>query len=61
MVTYGTVMTSETPATTIRLTAEDRDIIDRLRKATGLTSGTAVIRLALREALAAREAPRRKR
>ena len=42
--------------TTLRLTAEDRRVLERLRKITGLSSGASVIRLAIREALSAREA-----
>jgi hypothetical protein len=49
------------PATTIRLTEEDREIFDKLRKLTGLESITAMIRLAIRESLAAREAPKPRR
>jgi predicted DNA-binding protein len=48
-------MPSDRPATTIRLTDEDRTILDRLRKITGLASATAIIRMAIREALAARD------
>jgi hypothetical protein len=51
-------MPSQPPATTIRLTDEDRDILDKLRRLTGLSSSSAIIRLALRESLAAREAGR---
>jgi predicted DNA-binding protein len=53
-------MPSDQPATTIRLTDEDKGIIDRLRKMTGLTSATAIIKLAIRESLAARQAKRSK-
>jgi len=48
-------MPSSQSATTIRLTAEDRKIIDKLRKKTGLDSATAIIRMSLRETLASRE------
>ncbi len=53
-------MPSSQPATTIRLTDEDKGIIDRLRKMTGLSSATAIIRLAIREALASRDIKRKK-
>lgn len=43
------------PTTTIRLTEEDREILEKLQKHTGLDSAAAVIRLAIREALVARE------
>jgi hypothetical protein len=46
--------------TTFRFTEEDLEILARLRKATGL-SATAAIRLAIRESLAAREAPKRRK
>ena len=48
-------MVSRRPATTVRFTEEDRTILAKLQKITGLDSATAVIRLAIREALAARE------
>ena len=48
-------MSSNTPATTIRLTDEDRVILETLRKKTGLDSATAIIRLSIREALASRD------
>ena len=41
-------------ATTIRFTEEDRQIIEELQRLTGLEGPTAVIRLTLRESLAAR-------
>jgi hypothetical protein len=41
--------------TTIRFTDEDREILDQLQKLTGLEGPTAAIRLAIREALAARK------
>ena len=50
---------SRQPATTIRLTDEDRAILGKLRKMTGLDSSTAIIRLAIREALAVRVSKRR--
>ena len=53
-------MPSSQPATTIRLTDEDRKILDKLRKLTGLDSATAIIRMSLREALAARDVKRRR-
>jgi hypothetical protein len=40
--------------TTIRFSEEDREILEKLQKFTGLESHTAVIRLAIREALASR-------
>ncbi len=43
------------PTTTIRLTEEDREILEKLQKITGLDSAAAVIRVAIRESLAARE------
>jgi hypothetical protein len=48
-------MPSDRPATTIRFTEEDREILERLQKLTGLESAAAVIRLCIREGLAARE------
>jgi predicted DNA-binding protein len=54
-------MPSERPATTIRLTDEDREILSKLQKHTGLTSATAILRMAIRESLAAREVKRGKR
>jgi hypothetical protein len=45
----------------MRLTDEDRQILEKLQKLTGLDSATAVVRLAIRESLAAREAQQRKR
>ena len=47
-------MPSSRFATTLRLTEEDRDVLAKLQDLTGLDSATAVIRLAIREALAAR-------
>jgi hypothetical protein len=54
-------MPSERPPTTIRFTDEDRTILEQLQKLTGLDSASAVIRLAIREALAARQAKRKRR
>jgi hypothetical protein len=51
---------AEQPKTTIRLTDEDREILARLQKITGLDSQTAIIRMAIREALAARVGKPRK-
>ena len=48
-------MPSDRPATTIRFTDEDRGILTKLQKITGLDSSAAIIRMAIREALAARE------
>jgi len=45
--------------TTFRFTEEDLDVLEKLRKLTGL-SAVAAIRLAIRESLAARERPKRK-
>jgi hypothetical protein len=50
-------MPSDRPATTIRFTDEDRAILEKLQKLTGLDSASAVIRMALRESLAARAKP----
>jgi hypothetical protein len=47
-------MPSTRPATTLRLTDDDREILAKLQKLTGLDSAAAVIRLAIRESLAAR-------
>lgn len=47
-------MKARTP-TTIRFTEEDRKILEKLQKITGLEGPTAVIRLAIREALASRQ------
>jgi predicted DNA-binding protein len=46
------------PATSIRFTDEDREILAKLQKLTGLDSASAVIRLAIREALASRRSKR---
>ena len=48
------------PTTTIRLTDEDREVLEKLQKLTGLESAAAVIRLSIREALAARDAKRKR-
>ncbi len=48
-------MPSTIPPTTIRFTVDDRKILDKLEKLTGLNTSN-VIRVAIREALAAREA-----
>lgn len=48
-------MPSERPATTIRFTDEDRVILAKLQGLTGLETAAAVIRLAIREALATRK------
>jgi hypothetical protein len=47
--------------TTIRFTDEDREIIDRIEALSGIEGPTAVIRMALREALAIWEKKRAKR
>jgi hypothetical protein len=54
-------MASDRPTTTIRFTEEDRKILERLQKLTGLESAAAVIRLAIRDTLNAREKTRSKR
>ena len=46
--------------TSLRLNDEDREILAKLSKATGLESFTSIVRLAIREALAAREGKRKK-
>lgn len=48
-------MPSDRPATTIRFTEEDREILEKLQKLTGQESAAAVIRLAIRESLVARD------
>ena len=58
--TNKTPMPSTRPATTIRFTDEDREILEELQRLTGLESSAAVIRIAIREALTARK-PTRKR
>lgn len=53
---HGTAPPTEgVPATVVRLADEDREVLDTLQRVTGQSSPLAVIRLALREALAARE------
>ena len=47
-------MPSDRPTTTIRYTEEDRKILEKLQALTGLESASAVVRLAIREALASR-------
>jgi hypothetical protein len=47
------------PTTTIRLTDEDREVLAKLQKLTGLDSAAAVIRFCIREVLAARRPPKR--
>jgi hypothetical protein len=54
-------MTTDKKMTAVRLGDEDRTILAKLRKLTGLDSAAAIIRLAIREALASREAKRTKR
>ena len=44
----------------MRFTDEDREILEKLQKITGLDSAAAVIRLAIREALDVRESRRSK-
>jgi len=46
--------------TTIRFTDEDRAILERLQKLTGLEGPTAVVRLSIREALASRDGKRKR-
>ncbi len=48
-------MTTPRPTTTVRFTDEDRELLGKLQRLTGLDSATAVIRLTIRESLAARE------
>jgi hypothetical protein len=48
-------MPSDRPTTTIRYTDEDRKILEKLQALTGLESASAVVRLAIREALASRQ------
>jgi len=48
-------MPTQQPATTIRLNDDDKAILETLKKKTGLDSATAVIKLSIREALAARK------
>jgi hypothetical protein len=47
--------------TTIRFTEEDIEVIDKIEKLSGLEGPTAVIRMAIREALAVWEKKRSKR
>ena len=54
-------MPSQLPPTTVRFTDEDRQVLEKLQRLTGQNSATAVIRLAIRESLAAREVKRGKR
>ena len=54
-------MPSDRPATTIRFTDEDRQILDKLQALTGRDSAAAIVRLALREALTSRETKSGKR
>jgi Arc/MetJ-type ribon-helix-helix transcriptional regulator len=49
-------MPSKKPATTIRFSDQDREILQLLQDVTGLDSASSVIRLAIREALASRAA-----
>jgi hypothetical protein len=53
-------MVSARPPTTVRFTEEDKEILEKLQRLTGLDSATAVLRLAIREALTARENKRKK-
>jgi Arc/MetJ-type ribon-helix-helix transcriptional regulator len=48
-------MPSDRPATTIRFTDEDREILERLQKLLGFDSAAAVIRFAIREELGRRQ------
>lgn len=48
-------MVTDKKLTAIRLGDEDREILEKLQKLTGLDSAAAIIRLAIREALASRE------
>jgi predicted DNA-binding protein len=51
-------MPSDRAATTIRFTEEDREVLAKLQKLTGLESSAAIIRMAIREALASRRSKR---
>jgi|HubBroStandDraft_2_1064218.scaffolds.fasta_scaffold212376_1 hypothetical protein len=51
---------AEQAKTTIRLTDEDRAILAKLQALTGLSDMTSAIRLSIREALAARQKPKKK-
>jgi hypothetical protein len=42
-------MPSSTPATTIRFTVEDHEVLEELKSLTGLSSTSDIVRLALRE------------
>jgi hypothetical protein len=48
-------MPSDRPGTTLRFTDEDRKVLRKLQTLTGLESAAAVVRLSIREALAARQ------
>ena len=54
-------MVKDAVPTTIRFSKDDNDIIRELQDLTGLDSAAAVIRLALREALAARRSTPKKK
>jgi hypothetical protein len=47
-------MPSKKPTTTMRFSEDDREVLEKLQKLTGLESAAAVIRLAIRESLDAR-------
>jgi len=53
-------MVTDKKLTTIRLGDEDRDVLEKLQEITGLDSHAAIIRLAIREALATRQNKRKK-
>jgi hypothetical protein len=53
-------MPSSRPATTIRFTATDREILAEFQKLTGLESAASAIRLAIREALTTRRRKERR-
>jgi predicted DNA-binding protein len=52
-------MVTDKRLTAIRLGDEDRKILEKLQKLTGLDSAAAIIRLAIREALATRQKRRK--
>lgn len=52
-------MATDKKLTAIRLSDADREYLDKLRQLTGLDSVAAAIRLAIREAVASREASKK--
>jgi hypothetical protein len=55
------MVANKLPPTTIRFTEEDKKILEKLQKLTGLDNAASVVRLAIREALASRDTRRSKR